>query len=58
MTLEEIRAVVEASSSTTLMAWAFREALGVRQVAPKPRVSKTRYARLMNQRYGALDRVR
>lgn len=58
MELEQIRAVVEASTSTTLVAWKFREALGVKQIAPKPKVSKTRYARLMHQRYGALDRVR
>lgn len=58
MTLEEIRKVVEQSSSTTQMAWAFRNALGVKQVGSKPRVSKTRYAKLMHQRYGALDRVR
>ena len=62
MKLEEIRARVEASTSTTLMAWRFREALGVRQIAPKPKkadeVPGERYERLMRQRYGALDRVR
>ena len=40
----------------------FREALGVRQIAPKPKkadeVPGERYERLMRQRYGALDRVR
>lgn len=58
MTLEDIRKAVESSSSTTQMAWAFRDALGVKQIAPKPKVSGVRWERLMNQRYGAMDRVR
>lgn len=58
MTLEEIRKVVEGSSSTTSTAWAFRKALGIKQVAPKPRThTKRYYERLMHQRHGALDRV-
>lgn len=59
MTLEEIRAVVASSGSTTQTAWAFRKALGIEQVAPRPRThTKLHYEKLMHQRYGALDSVR
>ncbi|MBQ9621234.1 MAG: hypothetical protein IJR41_04785 [Atopobiaceae bacterium] len=57
MTLEEIRKAVEQSSSTTQMAWAFRKALGIEQVAPRLRThTKRHYEKLMHQRYGVLIR--
>ena len=60
--MDALRKAVESSTSTTLMAWRFREAFGVRQIAPKPKradeIPSAYYERLMRQRYGALDRVR
>lgn len=62
MTNDEMRAIVAASDAATAMADAFRKAFGIRR-EPRPKRGKQEpdrsfYARMMNQRYGACDRMR
>lgn len=62
MTYEQMREAVAASESATPMADAFRRAFGLPIRASKPKRQKRRdrtdYAKLMRQRYGAMDRAR